>query len=141
MSAPVKGQCLCGGVAFSARFADRAEFGVCHCKTCQRWNGGPGLAGDFVDLDFSSSATLKWYDSSDWGQRGFCGACGANLFFRLKEHPDAYFIQIGCLDLPDGADLAEHIFIDAKPDYYDFKDSAPRLTGAQFLARFEDNET
>lgn len=137
MNDPVKGKCLCGGVAFEARFDGAPELGVCHCRMCQVWNGGPGFAGELVGMQFQSDAPLKWYASSDWAERGFCSSCGSNLFFRLKDMPDKYYTHMGCLDLPEGVALAEHIFIDEKPAYYDFRDDAPRFSGEDFLARLE----
>ncbi len=130
-------QCLCKGVSFEADLGDAPEFGVCHCKMCQRWSGGPGFALEADSVTFRSDQTLTWYASSDWAERGFCGTCGTSLFYRLKADPGQYFIFVGCLDLPDSTTLTEHIFVDEKPAYYDFADDAPRLTGAQFLERIQ----
>ena len=138
MTDRIKGNCLCGGVRFETEFKGAAEYGACHCSMCQHWNGGPGLAGEFVNTGFDSDETLRWFRSSDWAERGFCFTCGSNLFYRLVGMPQLLMIQVGCLDLPDGVTLAEHIFIDEKPDHYDFAGSAPRLTGAEFLARLQD---
>lgn len=138
MADRIRGHCLCGGVRFETEFKGAHEFGACHCSMCQRWNGGPGLAGEFVNTGFDSDETLRWFRSSDWAERGFCFTCGSNLFFRLVEVPDLWFIQIGCLDLLGDIALVEHIFIEDKPTHYDFADDAPRLSGAEFLARMKD---
>jgi hypothetical protein len=140
MTVRIPGRCLCGAVHFETEFKDGPAFGVCHCSMCQHWNGGPGLASEFVRTEFGSAQTLSWYQSSDWAERGFCGTCGSSLFYRLKDMPDVLFIQLGCLDLPDDTHLAEHIFYDEKPAYYDFADQSPRLSGAEFLARMSENQ-
>ena len=42
----------------------------------------------------------------------------------------------GSLDAPPGIAIAEHIFVEEKPAYYDFADEAPRVTGAEVFERF-----
>jgi len=137
----IKGDCLCGAVRFETQFKDAHEYGICHCSMCQHWNGGPGHAGEFVKTGFDSDETLRWFPGSEWAERGFCFTCGSNLFYRLVEQSDLCFIQIGCLDLPGDIALVEHIFIEDKPAHYDFADDAPRLTGAEFLARLQDTQS
>nr|WP_321439512.1 GFA family protein [uncultured Hyphomonas sp.] len=137
MAERMKGRCLCGAVQFEGTLKDGAEFGVCHCSTCQHWNGGPGLATEMDGMNISGESHVTWYASSEWAERGFCAGCGSNLFYRLKENRDLYFVQVGCLDEPGRLTLAEHIFVEEMPGHYDFTGNAPRLTGAEFLARLQ----
>jgi hypothetical protein len=132
-----KGNCLCGSVEFHGEVADAPEFGVCHCGMCQKWTGGPAFAISMENVEFTKTGALVWYRSSDWAERGFCGLCGSSLLYRLTGDPPVYIPYVGCLDLPAGLNLAEHIFVDSKPDYYDFTGNAPRLTGEEFLARLQ----
>ena len=132
----INGKCLCGAVTFEGR--GEPSVAVCHCGMCRRWHGGPGIGVEFTDgVSVSGgSETLKWFESSEWAERGFCSKCGSTLFYRLKQQPDALHAQAGQFDLPDGLTIREHIFIDDKRDYYDFAGDAPRLTGAELMARF-----
>jgi hypothetical protein len=106
---------------------------------CQRWTGGPAFAIDMDNVDITRADTLVWYRSSDWAERGFCGRCGASLLYRLiaASRDPVYIPFLGCLDIPAELTLAEHIYVDSKPACYEFADSAPRLTEADFLARLQ----
>lgn len=134
----VNGHCLCGAVTFSGRFPGKPEYGVCHCSMCQRWTGGPGFAADLEDVSISSPEAMTWYKSSDWAERGFCTRCGSSLFYKLKLGEPRYIVYVGSLDPVEGLTLSEHIFVDSQPGHYAFSDHAPRVTAAEFLARFEE---
>jgi hypothetical protein len=63
------GQCLCGAVRFAA--AKLGGFGVCHCKMCQQWTGGP-LLGVTVPQDamqIEDTAHVVTRRTSDWASR------------------------------------------------------------------------
>jgi len=132
----VKGQCLCGAVKFSATHAE-PEFGACHCRMCQRWAGGPFMATSANGITFDGEEDLVRFSSSDWAERGFCGKCGTNLFYKALQS-DAYEMCIGSFDNTDSFGLNEEIFIDRKPEAYDFTGDHPRLTEAETIARYKD---
>lgn len=89
------------------------------------------------DYKLDGENYLKWFESSDEAERGFCTNCGSHLFFRLKEGLGDYRgVSSGSLDDESGLKIDKHIFIDKKPEYYDFKDNSPRLTEREFLAQF-----
>lgn len=130
------GGCLCGAVRFEVALA-APEFSICHCGMCRKWCGGPFEAADCAGApEFAKDEGLTWYRSSDWGERGFCGRCGTNLFWRLADKPDVVAVSVEALDAADGLTLGRHIFIDSKPDRYDFADDRPRLTEAEFMAEW-----
>ena len=135
MTETYQGHCLCGAVTFEGRGAPTV--GLCHCSMCRSWHGGSALSVEFTDgvALTGGSGHVTWYDSSAWAERGFCSKCGSTLFYRLKGKPDELHCQAGQFDLPDGLSIHEHIFIDEKPDYYDFTGDAARLTGAELMAR------
>lgn len=130
------GHCLCGTVKLEGRGA--VTVNVCHCDMCLHWHGGPGIAAYFEDgVTVTAGADqITAYDSSDWAQRSFCSKCGSTLYYKLKSLTEQHFAQAGLFDLPEETQIVEHIFIDEKPAYYDFADSAPRLTGAETLAKY-----
>lgn len=143
MSDPLKrtGSCLCGAVSFEATLKSN-HVDVCHCSMCRKWGGGPAIGLQCErDIQLKGENYLTWYKSSDWAERGFCNKCGSNLFCRVKEEVGDYFgIFASSLDNQDGLELTQHIFIDNKPEYYDFADHCERLTEAQFLAQFAESE-
>ncbi len=126
------GQCLCGAVKFSAEGVD-TDLHSCHCDMCRRWSGGPGFAVSVAAVSFEGAENITRYDSSSWADRGFCKRCGSNLFYHLKGR-DEYHLWMGTFDDQAPFRLADEIFIDEKPDSYDFAGDRPRLTGAEVMA-------
>lgn len=129
------GHCLCGAVKLRGIGAPRID--VCHCDMCRHWHGAPGMAVSFEDgvTITAGRDRIATYDSSEWATRAFCKSCGTTLFYKLKS-VETFSAQAGLFDLPDDLGINEHIFIDEKPGWYDFKDDAPRLTGAETLAKY-----
>jgi hypothetical protein len=129
------GQCLCGAVKMQGKGAP--DIGSCHCEMCRRWHGGPAVSVRFeggIEIT-EGKANVGWYQSSEWAERGFCKTCGSTLFYRTLD--GAYWIgETGSFDLPEGLKVNRHYFIDQKPDYYDVKDDAQKLTGAEVMAMF-----
>ena len=131
------GKCLCGAVR--AKIPSISErVGACHCTMCRKWNGGPwlGVEGG-AEVHWEGEDNIAVYDSSDWAQRGFCKKCGSHLFYKLKLN-STYFISIGLLDQAANYRLHHQVFIDEKPDYYNFVETEKtrNLTGAEVFARF-----
>ena len=131
------GGCLCGAVRFTVALVT-TEFSICHCGMCRRWSGGPLEAAHCAGAPaFTKDDGLVWYRSSDWGERGFCGRCGTNLFWRLADNSDVVAVSVEALDDADDLTLGRHIYIDSKPARYDFADDRPRVTEAEFLAEWK----
>lgn len=127
-----KGSCLCGAVEFEAELSECGVH-VCHCRKCRKWAGGPSLSIRCESWNITNESSITWFDSSEHAQRGFCQICGSHLFFRTKD--GVYLGVTAALDDSEGLFIDEHIFVDAKPHYYDFTDKSPRLTEEQFLKR------
>lgn len=136
----ISGRCLCGAVKFSADGAKR-DVDICHCGMCRRWSAGPfiGLGHD-GDVRFEGAENIGVYKSSEWGERAFCKTCGSVLYWHLAGS-DHYTLSAGALDEQSGFTLTQQIFIDEKPDYYDFANETPKLTGAEVMAAFEAKAT
>lgn len=133
MSSKRTGKCLCGAVHYTVTPSKANHVHVCHCNICQTWHGGPGLAMQVKpDWDIKGEENLSWYRSSGWAQRAFCSICGTSLFFKT-DSGDYYGVATGSFDQKGGLEIDTHIFVDKKPEYYDFADKAPRLTEEEFL--------
>jgi hypothetical protein len=112
------GACLCGGVAYEVRGPLR-DVVVCHCSRCRRTHGHAAAYtechGD--QLTLVQDSWLRWYDA-DERQRGFCGRCGASVFWREAAEPETISIAAGTLDEPTGLRISEQIWVDSAGDYY-----------------------
>jgi hypothetical protein len=69
---------------------------------------------------------LKWYRSSDFARRGFCGNCGASLFWEPVSQ-GRIAIAAGGIDAPSGLTTLCHIFTAHKGDYYEIADGLEAL--------------
>ena len=127
-----KGGCLCGAVRFEGK-GEAAPAEACHCSNCQKWNGGPAISVSFSE-GIEITGEVKWYQSSDYSERGSCPRCGSSLFFRLI---DKSYMNVGQgnLDEPDRIrPIEREIYVDQKPECYAFAGDQERLTGPEFLA-------
>ncbi|MEP6883855.1 MAG: GFA family protein [Gammaproteobacteria bacterium] len=120
------GGCLCGGVRYEIHGALRGVI-ACHCSQCRRTSGhyAAMTSAPSADITWKSSASLRWYQSSDTAERGFCNVCGGNLFWRLAGR-DSLSITAGTLDVPTGVAVEQHIFFADKSDYYTIDDDLPK---------------
>ena len=129
------GSCLCGSVHFSVKTMNK-KAGVCHCNMCRKWTGGPLMAVECgTEVSFSGEEHINVYNSSAWAERGFCKLCGSHLFYRLKENK-FYIMPVGLFDDCDDFVFDHQVFIDEKPDYYDFSNATKNMTGEEVFAQF-----
>ncbi len=135
------GSCLCNSVGYKANVQSMNAH-VCHCGICRKNLGGsPTITVNcsYDSLRIENDANLEWYKSSEWAERGFCKLCGTSLFSRAPKH-QYLGVSVGTLNDQSDIKITEHIFIDMKPDYYDFKDDCPRLTEEEFLKSIASGE-
>ena len=135
MTKTISGHCLCGAVSFKAEAAGH-DVAVCHCGMCRRSAGGPMM---FIDTEgtpvFEGADKIAIYQSSEWGERGFCSVCGSNLFWKAAGK-DQYTFSAGALDDQSQLHLATEIYIEDKPAFYDFANDTLKQTGAEATAAF-----
>ena len=136
-----KGKCLCGSVELEIEFSSpETEIAACHCSMCRSWLGGPMLAVDSGVLKgVKNESSITRYQSSDWAERGFCNKCGTSLFYYLKP-AEQYHFPVGLLDANLKFRFSHQIFIDEKPDYYNFANKTQNMTGAEVFAHFESEQ-
>ena len=125
------GSCLCGAVTFEAKTMPTMQ--ACHCSMCRNWSAGPFMAVPCEDAAFSGP--ISRYESSGDNERGFCTTCGSNLFFHTRGGP-IHAIPIALFDDPSDLKFRAEIYIDDKPDYYEFANATKKFTGAEFEAKF-----
>src|ERR1700680_4749825 len=92
------GGCLCEGVRYRISGALRGVI-ACHCSQCRRTSGhyAAMTSAPSANIELTAADTLLWYKSSDTAERGFCGRCGGNLFWRQFGRDDIS-ITAGTLD-------------------------------------------
>ncbi len=138
MTKGVIGECLCGAVRVETQGL-KPTVGVCHCSMCRNWSGGPFIAVEATsEIKFSGEEFISRFDSSEWAQRGFCKQCGTHLFYHLKAN-DEYVLLAGLFKDDEGFVLDHQIFIDEKPNYYNFKEETKCMTGAEVFAQYSDS--
>ncbi len=74
-----------------------------------------------------AQSSIKWYQSSENVQRGFCGTCGSTLFWNPTiEGYEWTSVAMGSIDTPLELKIAKHTFVGDKGGYYDIADDAPQ---------------
>ena len=133
----MQAQCLCGETIFNVELKDH-DVNVCHCQFCRTQTSGIMMSIDVIQgsLEFVKQDQLKVYNSSEWGERGFCQNCGTNLFWRTKDHRYANINVFALKDLPSDLRLTTEVYIDKKPDFYNFQNVTNKLTEEDIIALF-----
>lgn len=120
------GACLCGGVRYAYAGPLRPVV-ACHCEQCRRTSGHfvAATQGRRERLELTRDEDLRWYASSPGVRRGFCGTCGASLFWE-REGSGVISIMAGTLDRPTGLRLVQHIHTAHGGDYYAIDPGLPQ---------------
>lgn len=129
MSPSLKGSCLCGGVSIELLESPRHAPEACHCGACRKQTGHFLAAVNIhrSQLKVSGEEHVRWYRSSEQVERGFCGTCGATLFWKpLQAGYEYTAVALGMIDGPTGLKLARHTFVAEKGDYYTLDDGLPQ---------------
>ena len=100
---------------------------LCHCTMCRKMHGHVGAytVVPKAALAMAESHGLKWYRSSDKARRGFCGKCGATLFWEPYAQ-DYVAIAAGTLDPPTGLRTTLQVHVGSASDYYAIDPSIPQ---------------
>ena len=120
------GGCLCGAVRYEAPRPLR-DVVLCHCGMCRRTHGHVAAytAVPKAALTLREARGLKWFASSDKARRGFCGECGASLFWEPSGR-DYVAIAAGTLDAPTRLATTLQIHVAGAGDYYAIDPTIPR---------------
>ena len=128
---------MCGAVRFTLA-EPPARFGACHCEMCRRWTGSAFLNFDVPQdgVTWEGEAQVRTLQSSDWAERAWCGRCGTNLYYRLRDGEMAglYSISLGLLDDASGMEFASEIYTDHGLGVFSYAGDRSRMTRSQTLA-------
>lgn len=128
---PQVGRCLCGGISVTVDPPVK-EFGICHCKSCRRWQSRPWLAIQAPHGKIEGS-TLEVFRSSKLAERGFCNNCGTHIFHRPVEGPELA-ISIGLFADSEQFTPKMAIFADQTPAWLHLDEQVPHYSGLMMTA-------
>ncbi len=135
----LSGTCLCGDVTVEATPRIH-EMGTCHCAVCRKWSAGPFMTfdcGDNVVVKVQNSFGV--YKSSQWAERVFCKICGTSVAWRLQQGGE-YHLSAQLFEETANYPLGLQVFIDEKPDNYNFAEKTKTMTGEEVFAMFSSPE-
>ncbi len=124
------GGCECRAVRYEVNGRLRQVVN-CHCGQCRRTHGhfAPYTNASVASFTLAEQRGLRWYRSSGFAQRGFCGECGASLFWK-HDREDRIGIAAGTLDGPTGLTTVANIYVSDAGDYYTLDDRLPSYPGS-----------
>ena len=134
------GGCQCGAVRYKLTSKIKDPH-LCRCRICQKAAGNyfMPLGGVKLKEFLITRGEPSWFHSSGPVRRGFCNKCGTSLFYYLKP-AEQYHFPVGLLDANLKFRFSHQIFIDEKPDYYNFANKTQNMTGAEVFAHFESEQ-
>ena len=131
----ISGTCLCGNVNIKINPTSNI-FDACHCGMCRKWASGPIFTVEGGDQpQISGNEFISVYSSSEWAERGFCKQCGTHLFYRIK-NTDFCNFSAGLFKEVEKFKFQVQIFVDSKPDCYEFANKTEMMTEAEVIAKF-----
>jgi len=116
------GGCLCGAVRYEANVS-ASENWYCHCRMCQKSTGSVVSTSAIVPNTKLRiiKGEPKFYQSSQFVERGFCSNCGSPMFFR-PTNEDWISILSGTLDDPELAPPEGHYGVESWISWLKIKD-------------------
>jgi hypothetical protein len=120
-----RGSCICGAVTFEVD-GELKPPDACHPQ-CRKLSGHYLVAADIPRsrVRIQGEDSITWYQRRPEVRHGFCKVCGSTLFWDPVEH-DWTAICLGAFDTPTRTELAIHIFVSEKGDYYELNDGLPQ---------------
>ena len=121
-----EGGCHCGNVRYVVTGPLRDVI-LCHCYDCMKTIGTSIAATASPDDAITITGdALKWYESSDIAKRGFCGECGASLFYKAYDATHTSILA-GTLDDPNSVACGGQIYAHDCPAFMRVPDDIPHL--------------
>ena len=125
------GGCLCGAVTYESDKSPLKKYsGYCHCRTCQKAHGN-GF-NTFVGFPAESFRVTRGeptiYQSSNVGERSFCGRCGSPIMMRYSSLPDRVYVYVGTLDRTADTEryMESHVCAESEIPWLTIHDDLPR---------------
>ncbi|ARU04218.1 aldehyde-activating protein [Comamonas serinivorans] len=124
--------CLCGAIALEIDAAIDAVQ-LCHCRECQKAQGGAFVAVAPVPRDalrlVRGADQLASYSASPGKRRVFCRDCGSPVYSERLDAPQTVRLRVGLIDGPLAAPVDGHAFTREQVCWFHIGDDAPRHEG------------
>lgn len=133
----LQGQCMCGAVTVTATPA-RDALGACHCDMCRRWSSSAFVSFP-AEPGYAALGPVRTYTSSDWAERAFCEECGSALWYRITlpgEMHGQTQMAAGLFDNAADSEIKLELYIDKKPEGYNFEGERRQMTEAEVIAAY-----
>jgi len=104
---------------------------VCWCRDCQYFACGNGTVNlcfrkDALTVDGPLADYRSLADSGNVMHRGFCAACGTQLFSAAEARPHLVFVRAGSLDDPEIAKPVANIWVGSAPSWACMNETLPK---------------
>ena len=98
----VSGGCHCGAVRFTATMADPPVPALaCNCSICSMTGFLHVMVShDRFELLSGREALTSYRFGSGAADHLFCTNCGVKSFYQPRSHPEAWSVNVNCLDEP-----------------------------------------
>ena len=129
----LRGSCLCGSVTYECGGPPRVAL-HCHCRSCQKTSGSGHTTILVVSADdLQVTGTLSFHqreaDSGNTVTRGFCPACGSDIYSESSGHKGQIYLRASSLDDPNLAMPAMAIYADQAIAWDHMDEGLPRFPG------------
>lgn len=93
----------------------------CHCGRCRRFTGHymAATSAPVGAVVFEADESLRWYSPHATVEYGFCGVCGASLFWRRTDRDTTLGVCAGCIDQPTGLRTVKSWWTAEHADYHE----------------------
>jgi len=126
-----KAGCLCGAVKVTI---DAEPLGArhCWCRLCQYLSAGGGTVNVIFPADaIAFEGEVRWIEgvaeSGNAMRRGFCPACGTQIFSQSSGRPHLMIVRAGALDDPGLATPGSVIWTAEAPGWAHFDPALPQV--------------
>ena len=132
----LSGHCLCGQIRWISP-GPILWAGHCHCESCRRACSAPftsffGVPRDTVEWSGTPSVHKT---SGGRVQRGFCGTCGSQMFYRNDIWPDECHLYAATLDDPSQFSPQAHYHYAERLPWVSITDDLPKYPGSADAAK------
>ncbi|HWU97229.1 MAG TPA: GFA family protein [Oxalicibacterium sp.] len=104
------GSCHCGAVKFEVRTALEPAT-RCNCSLCRRKGAlmSPTFAADALHIVQGREQLSMYQFNTRVARHYFCKVCGIYPFHQTRKDPDAWRVNLGCLDGIDAYALENNV--------------------------------
>ena len=134
----IHGRCLCGAVKVSVVPSSKG-LSACSCDMCRQHTSSVFIAVQANPETATVEGPAKSFRSSDWAERGFCEVCGSTLWYGTV-HDGARYLAAGLFENAGDLTVGLEFFADQSPEGYHLSGDHKRLSSAETIAMFADEQ-